>query len=147
VSLNNNPKYECLSYSWDAQSPAHPITIPDGKLLITANCASALQQFRPKKGTRTLWIDSICIDQLSTKEKDQQVGLMGEIYRKAEMVLVWLGEADPEGRSKKALDIVRDFGNIKMSADEAYQRRLAKKVTKIKRGEKIVNCGDWRLTD
>ncbi|KAF2001710.1 HET-domain-containing protein [Amniculicola lignicola CBS 123094] len=39
-----------------------------------------------------LWIDSICIDQTSIPERNQQVKHMGEIYTKAQRVVVWLGE-------------------------------------------------------
>ena len=40
-----------------------------------------------------LWIDQICIDQGSTAEKGDQVAIMGEIYRGASEVLIWLGPA------------------------------------------------------
>ncbi|KAI8689479.1 HET domain-containing protein [Fusarium sp. Ph1] len=40
-----------------------------------------------------LWCDSICIDQASDYERSHQVQLMNQIYRKAQSVLVWLGEA------------------------------------------------------
>lgn len=77
VSLDAAPEYEALSYSWDAQSPSHPIATPNGTLLITPNCASALKQLRPETKSRTLWIDSICIDQFNIEERNAQVKLMG----------------------------------------------------------------------
>ena len=36
-------------------------------------------------------IDGVCIDQSSLQERNHQVCLMGEIYRRAYRVNVWLG--------------------------------------------------------
>lgn len=41
-----------------------------------------------------LWIDTICIDQQNADEKALQIPLMGEIYRRATEVTIWLGEGD-----------------------------------------------------
>ncbi|KAK5727682.1 hypothetical protein LTR17_012540 [Elasticomyces elasticus] len=43
-----------------------------------------------------VWIDSICIDQSSNEDKDQQVQLMSKIYGQAVEVFVWLGDAHPD---------------------------------------------------
>jgi hypothetical protein len=45
---------------------------------------------------RTIWVDAICIDQSNPDERSQQVQLMGQIYRNAQRVLVWLGHSDAE---------------------------------------------------
>lgn len=44
--------------------------------------------------TERFWIDALCIDQDDVFEKQQQIPLMGQIYRRAQLCLVWLGEAD-----------------------------------------------------
>src|SRR6201999_2476979 len=44
-----------------------------------------------------LWVDYLCINQPNVAEKNHQVALMGQIYREASRVIVWLGpsrEAD-----------------------------------------------------
>jgi hypothetical protein len=41
-----------------------------------------------------MWTDAICIDQTSVVDKNQQVPLMGDIYRKAHEVVIWLGDID-----------------------------------------------------
>jgi hypothetical protein len=137
VSLDAAPEYEALSYSWDAQSPSHPIATSNGTLLITPNCASALKQLRPEKESRTLWIDSICIDQFNIEERNAQVKLMGEIYRNANMVLVWLGDDDAKGKSKKAMEIIVEFGNYEKSKDVGYQRHLAERVKDLMKGMNV----------
>jgi hypothetical protein len=43
-----------------------------------------------------LWIDQLCIDQASNKEKNHQVRLMSDIYREAREVVVWLGKETGE---------------------------------------------------
>ena len=42
---------------------------------------------------RTIWVDALCINQNDISERNHQVRLMGDIYRCAEAVLVWLGSA------------------------------------------------------
>ena len=102
ISLDTNsssvPSYEALSYVWGAPTGDRPITC-DGKLLqVTPNCESALRHLREEHYPRTLWIDSICIDQSDDKdslvERDAQVAMMGEIYNRASSTLCWVGEGE-----------------------------------------------------
>lgn len=41
-------------------------------------------------------IDRLCINQEDVEERNQQVGMMGEIYTRASTVHVWLGEGAPD---------------------------------------------------
>jgi hypothetical protein len=110
ISLDNVPEYDALSYSWDAQTASEAVDC-DGKILnITPNCVAALRQLRRKKAKRTMWIDSICIDQTSVNERNQQVELMGEVYQRAKNVIVWLGEVD--AKSRAALKWLGEIGNL-----------------------------------
>jgi hypothetical protein len=43
------------------------------------------------EGYDLYWIDAICINQSDLEERNEQVNKMGEIYREAHDVLVWLG--------------------------------------------------------
>ena len=61
-------------------------------LPLTANAAVTLRTFRHPKQNRTLWIDSICIDQDDEAERSNEVANMGYVYTCAERVLVLLGE-------------------------------------------------------
>jgi hypothetical protein len=110
VSLNSPPKYSALSYAWDSQKASCPIEC-DGKILeITPNCRAALCRLRSADDELCFWIDSICIDQESPSERNQQVSLMDEIYKRAERVIVWLGEGDPA--AELALQRVSDLGRF-----------------------------------
>jgi hypothetical protein len=90
--LGGGPSYEAISYAWEGQTPSHRISCDGLDLLVTGNCAEILRHFRPKspEQSRRLWIDAICINQSPGLEKNHQVKLMGDVYRIAKRVLVWL---------------------------------------------------------
>jgi len=50
----------------------------------------------PADEKRTLWAGQICINQEDESEKMKQLASMDKIYKKAENVLVWLGDP-PQG--------------------------------------------------
>ena len=110
--------YEALSYAWGQKNPSERIgcnysqtdtvevSAGDTRRIdvypyeathcvkVTPNLKEALLQLRVVDDFRTLWIDSICINQEDSQEKSEQVCLMAEIYARAENVLVWLGVED-----------------------------------------------------
>ena len=76
--------------------------------MITQNLFAALQRLRSPEKDRTLWVDSVCINQLNVPEKNQQVKLMTRIYRTAATVLIWLGSDDENGEdTAKAFDCIQ----------------------------------------
>jgi len=106
VSLDEGVLYEALSYTWGDPKTTHFINFESMPFLITANLYSALQQLRPVRAPRYLWIDALCIDQINDSEKSHQVRLMGDIYKRASRVIAWLGEADEN--SDLAFDILNE---------------------------------------
>jgi hypothetical protein len=101
LPANKRKSYEALSYVWGSPVADNEILCDGGSLLVTTSCLVALQYLRLKEHTRTLWIDAICINQKSIKERNNQVMLMGDVYRYALRVVIWLGEAT--GASEQAL--------------------------------------------
>ncbi|KAJ9621299.1 hypothetical protein H2203_007351 [Taxawa tesnikishii (nom. ined.)] len=97
VLVDDDPAYEALSYTWATEdgdySLSSQIYCNGCQLNVTRNCYAALRRLRLSSEKRTLWVDAICIDQTSDREKAQQVKLMGDIYRKSPRALVWLGES------------------------------------------------------
>lgn len=91
TDLGSCPDYEALSYTWEGQSPSVPVSINGKVLLVTDNCEKALRRLLRGRLNRTVWVDSICINQGSLPERSHQVSLMAEIYRRASRVNVWLG--------------------------------------------------------
>ncbi|PVH78634.1 hypothetical protein DL98DRAFT_421844, partial [Cadophora sp. DSE1049] len=94
VALDRYPEYEALSYQWGTSSADQSIVIDGQHKAITPNLALALHSLRHEMRERVLWVDAICINQRSTKEKSSQVQLMNRIYAEASEVLIWLGRPD-----------------------------------------------------
>lgn len=118
LPLEPAPEYSALSYAWDVQHPSCPVQCNGGVLRVTPNCESALRQLRHGQDVQKLWIDSICIDQASPSECSQQVALMGEIYKRAQQVVVWLGESD--SRTELAMQRLLDIGQVGSKNDKAH---------------------------
>ncbi|KAJ6098846.1 hypothetical protein N7467_000381 [Penicillium canescens] len=113
ISLDDHPEwdgdYTALSYTWDSQRPSRDIGCHDGSLLVTATCEEALRELRHDTDVAKLWIDIICIDQTpeGLEERNSQVALMGQIYKCAGRVVVWLGTSDVY--IKTAMDTVQEL--------------------------------------
>ena len=90
--------YEALSYVWGSRFGTESIRCDDKLHLVTPNCQSALRHLRLRDKNRILWVDAICIDQengaASVEERNSQVALMGEIYKKAARTLCWFGQGN-----------------------------------------------------
>ncbi|OTA83788.1 hypothetical protein M434DRAFT_61644, partial [Hypoxylon sp. CO27-5] len=108
ADLADNPGFIALSYVWGATAqPPHVVLCNDHPFEVTENCWEALVQFRrdmrrpgntrsssEDPGLVPLWIDAICINQKDEVEKTGQILLMGNIYKKASSVCIWLGRGD-----------------------------------------------------
>ncbi len=108
------PYYEALSYTWGSTETLVDIGIgaldlESRSLAVTPNLAEALPYLRLQGKPRVLWIDAICIDQQNLDERNQQVQRMGDIYKLADHVVVWLGPADTS--SDLAMNTFRDVGD------------------------------------
>jgi hypothetical protein len=85
-SLDEDPQFEALSYTWGRKACDVPILIApetileDGKaneaITITPTLYIALKRLRRDSTSRYLWIDQICIDQQNAVEKASQVQLV-----------------------------------------------------------------------
>ncbi|RFU26983.1 hypothetical protein B7463_g9347, partial [Scytalidium lignicola] len=90
-------EYETVSYTWGGENDEYALSKPVfvgpywDLLFQTKNCWEMLRFFRPQKGTRTLWVDALCINQQDIRERSEQVTKMREIYEQCSRVLVYLG--------------------------------------------------------
>lgn len=98
VHLDTAPAYEALSYTWGDTKKERSISCGSESIAITANLATALVQLRKLDKPRMLWIDQVCINQDDVDERSKQVALMGRIYSKAAIVVIWLGEEEPSDK-------------------------------------------------
>ncbi|OCT48981.1 hypothetical protein CLCR_04936 [Cladophialophora carrionii] len=58
-----------------------------------------------------VWLDMLCINQSDETDKSKQVLMMGEIFKRAEKVYAWLGEADRQ--MDCIFDVLLDFRDRK----------------------------------
>lgn len=97
VALDDNPTYVAISYAWGEPSVVGHFRDPNGVETtlgynqVTFDIVSTLVA---PGCTLYLWIDSACINQEDSDEKASQVAIMGDIYRQAQQVVIFLGTAD-----------------------------------------------------
>ncbi|PQE23642.1 heterokaryon incompatibility protein [Rutstroemia sp. NJR-2017a BVV2] len=80
-----------ISYTWGDEVSSNPITVNGVEVLVTENLLAALKRFRKEHSDVHLWVDALCINQLDSSEKAEQVKHMADIYRNAARTLIWLG--------------------------------------------------------
>ena len=127
VNKGFQPKYEALSYTWGSMKELQTAYIDTSvghsspgdlfaTISISQNLDLALRHLRYPERCRTLWVDAVCINQTDVSERCEQVKRMGDIYKFAWRVLVWLGpEANESG---VAISLLRHLG---MQSEETVQ--------------------------
>ncbi|KAK2051108.1 HET domain-containing protein [Colletotrichum caudatum] len=111
----NNPTvcYDALSCTWGDGTENDTITANGYKLSIRNNLQVALQHLRRPEKDVFLWVDSICINQNDTDERNTQVAQMGRIFSQAKQVRIWLG-AESQA-SERAMRMLQGFDGVSSS--------------------------------
>ncbi|KAI1277887.1 heterokaryon incompatibility protein-domain-containing protein [Xylaria sp. FL0933] len=122
LDLDAIEPFEALSYVWGSKDNPVEVEVVRNSgtrksddeshcqtMSITQNLATALRHLRHQDEARILWIDAICIDQSNLEEKSSQVAIMGEVYKHARQVIVWLGSATDN--SDRALRVLGEIGS------------------------------------
>ncbi|KAF4987834.1 hypothetical protein FGRMN_10150 [Fusarium graminum] len=99
--------YKALSYVWGEQDTPCEVRVNGKTMFITQSLHDALNHLRQPYEDEVLWVDALCIDQSDIRERGHQVSHMGEIYRKADKVIIWLGFFS--GDAARLKDSVDDF--------------------------------------
>jgi hypothetical protein len=138
-NLDRCSEYEALSYCWEGSiepvQHGNPekdgilIEMPDGtvrQLLIWTQLSTALRYLRARGQLLPMFIDQICINQSNAVgEKNQQVSLMGDIYRSCARVVAWLDVATE--KTDEFFDWVPCIsGNTQLKTLSEQQERSAK---------------------
>jgi len=108
IYLLNRPVYKALSYVWGDPTVTSPIQVDGYSFEATVNLVSALRHIRRSDSIVVLWVDAVCINQKDIKERNHQVQMMAQIYRSAEKVIAWLGEAGKD--SDEAMKLLHRWG-------------------------------------
>lgn len=132
VDLSTNPSYEALSYTWAIDSdisgpvtgaPSRTVICNGATLDVFKNLHNALVQLQELGWTsEPIWIDAICINQRDDAEKGVQVNMMGDIFRAASRVVVWLGKSSyaTDLALRKADPFFTDDFNITLDKSSAW---------------------------
>lgn len=111
TSLDNPIPYVALSYTWEAAEVdratgkaapenEHYISCSGGGTIkVTDNLLNFLQLAARKEAGDSqgtwYWIDQISINQEDSLERNLQVAMMGDVYKSADSIRVWMGKTDP----------------------------------------------------
>ncbi|KAK3625613.1 hypothetical protein LTR56_020333 [Elasticomyces elasticus] len=94
LNSSDSHEYETISYAWGASKDRRTLILNDVPLSVPIESERALRRMRFADKHRTLWIDSICINQANNDERGQQVAIMRDIYRYSGGNLIYLGDED-----------------------------------------------------
>jgi hypothetical protein len=61
------------------------------------------------------WIDALCMDQSNIPERNDQVERMGDVFKRADGVIVWLGKED-----EFTSDALKTMRNIAATSEEHW---------------------------
>jgi hypothetical protein len=105
------PSYETISYCWGDPSVTSILTLNGRKIKVPATAKTAIECMRLVHADRLLWIDAVCINQVSPstksckepvgwptgsqqdrQERSHQVSFMDEIYSNNTGNLIYLGK-------------------------------------------------------
>ncbi|USP82108.1 hypothetical protein yc1106_09382 [Curvularia clavata] len=126
--LPKDLQYTALSYRWASMdlSRAKIIFLNSMPFVVNSKLFNMLlyvTQHASRQGY--LWLDALCIrqDEEDSAEKSVQISLMGEIYKKANSVDIWLG--DNYGSANLIEDLKR------WGSEGILQRDVTKEATKL----------------
>ncbi|KAK0641860.1 heterokaryon incompatibility protein-domain-containing protein [Cercophora newfieldiana] len=131
--------FHALSYEWGREGDLGSHIFINGFLEpgpIRRNLEVALRTIRDKEFDKTLWVDSICINQQDSAERSHQVDMMGRIFKRSQWVIVWLGP-ESDG-SDTAMDMIRDTRKLETRIIWVIQELFLARYCEIRCGSEII---------
>lgn len=117
-AIENCHRYHAVSYAWGPRSPTQLIRVNGEYFEIRQNLYDFLLVAASKYEHETyFWIDQICIDQTSEKEKNHQVQMMGEIFSHAKVVIAWTGSL-----GRDSLEAQKVMAHLRAMAQRPFSR-------------------------
>jgi hypothetical protein len=99
VTGSDRTPYDALSYTWGEGARDKKVFCNGKRLPVTKTLLEALNRFRHPTDVVTLWVDWICVCQERIRERNAQVKMMGDIFKSARKVIVWLGDDYDDSRA------------------------------------------------
>ena len=109
--LRKMPYYEAILYVWGSDDRDHDISCNGQTVKITTNLQEVLRSVRLPTAARTLWADSICINQEDVTEKGQQVSLMGQLFKQTTRVLICVG-SNNDGHAERFSSLLGELDDM-----------------------------------
>jgi hypothetical protein len=132
-NLNEFPAYHALSYTWgppedDAKEYDEldklPILLAGSRFNVFPNLYDVLMQLQEAQLDIYYWIDAICINQDDIPERERQVGVMDQIYKNAEQVVIWLGKDNQQ--AAEVTKVITKLGEIsEAEVERMYEEKQA----------------------
>jgi hypothetical protein len=84
-------RFITLSYCWGDPAPTDTVYLDGVAIGITENLGAALRDICDAAQAQLIWADALSINQADIPERNWQVRLMGEIYRRSGSTIIYLG--------------------------------------------------------
>jgi len=104
TTIDSAPEYEAVSYTWGDTLQKCVVNVDGQDLEVFGNSYEALTELRYPDQNRIIWIDALCINQNDPDEKSWQIMLMGDLYKNAHRVIVWL--CGPRHKPHEAIEMI-----------------------------------------
>lgn len=90
------PPYVALSHRWGPAGDERELFLNSGVYRVRNELYKALRALHSTYCSNYVWIDALCINQGDIQERNEQVGMMDDIFRRANKTIVWLGQLPGE---------------------------------------------------
>ncbi|KAF2830070.1 hypothetical protein CC86DRAFT_403393 [Ophiobolus disseminans] len=130
--LASAPRFYTASYVWgDTRESGTSIHLNTGSLPILPSLIPFLRMVTRHDdfhGHDWWWIDSLCINLTDGHEREEQVRIMAEIYRRSRRAIIWLGEEqEPGSNCTGAIEFLHTLATLQVAFngdDQAMRRSL-----------------------
>lgn len=96
-------KYEALLTWLESGQRRETILVNGRTVTVSGSLLDALRDIRRETESRTLWVDSICVNQNDREERGEQLRRMTEIFGYATQVITWSGEKNGKTATDDAI--------------------------------------------
>lgn len=127
--LAEAPKFYTASYVWGERADSGTsVLLNTGPLTVLPSLVPFLNmvaQHDDFTDRDYFWIDFLCINQYDLHEREKQVEVMAEIYKRAKRAIVWLGEEKEEGSDcTGAIEFLHHLAGLQVafSGDDSAMR-------------------------
>ncbi|KAI4917405.1 hypothetical protein J4E85_009923 [Alternaria conjuncta] len=129
-TITSAPHYYTASYVWgERKYKGAKINLKNGGLPILHSLVPFIHMVTRHgdfKATDWWWIDSLCINLDDPSEREKQVRIMADIYKRARRAIIWLGEEKEDGSDcTDAIDFMHYLSTLQIgfNGDDLAMRK------------------------